>query len=48
MMNNFLTLSEAGLIDADEFPYKDGLLYSDTMYTDKMKGIIKTCESNNC
>src|ERR1035437_4945353 len=25
----------------DEFPYKNGLLYSDTRYSDKMKGLLK-------
>ena len=39
--NNFLTLSEAGLINADEFPYKDGLLYADPKYKIKMNGLLK-------
>jgi futalosine hydrolase len=39
--NKFFTLSEAGLIGADEFPYKDGLLYADMSYSDKMKGLLK-------
>jgi futalosine hydrolase len=38
---NFLTLSESGLISANDFPYKDGLLYADTSYNEKMKGILK-------
>jgi futalosine hydrolase len=39
--DEFFTLSEAGLINADEFPYKGGLLYSDSFYNDKIKNIIK-------
>ena len=38
---NFLTLSESGLISANDFPYKDGLLYTDTRYNEKMKSILK-------
>lgn len=37
----FLTLAEAGLIKAEEFPYKDGLLYSDNRYRDKLGEILK-------
>jgi futalosine hydrolase len=39
--DNFFTLSEAGLMSADEFPYKDGFLYADSRYSDKMKGILR-------
>jgi futalosine hydrolase len=39
--DNFLTLSEAGLMGADEFPYKDGRLITDPGYVEKMKNIIK-------
>ena len=39
--NNFLTLSEAGLLSTDEFPYKDGLLYADMKYRNKMTGLLK-------
>jgi len=38
---NFLTLSESGLISANDFPYKDGHLYTDTRYNEKMKSILK-------
>jgi futalosine hydrolase len=38
---NFLTLSEAGLSGADEFPYRDGLLLADNRYTLRMKSILK-------
>ncbi len=37
----FITLFEAGLSDADQFPYKDGLLYSDPVYFNKLKELIK-------
>jgi futalosine hydrolase len=39
--DKFFTLSEAGLVNADEFPYKDGLLYADTKYIEKMRTILK-------
>jgi len=39
--DKFISLSEAGLIGSDEFPYKDGVLYADARYCDKMKGILK-------
>ena len=39
--DKFISLSEAGLIGSDEFPYKDGVLYADSRYCDKMKGILK-------
>jgi futalosine hydrolase len=38
---NFLTLAEAGLISANEFPFREGKLYSDNMYTNKIKSILK-------
>jgi futalosine hydrolase len=37
----FLTLSEAGLSNPDEFPYKDGILYSDMKYREKLTGLLK-------
>jgi len=39
--DNFLTLAEAGLISANEFPFREGFLYTDTRYSDKMKSILK-------
>ncbi len=39
--NNFFTLSEAKLISADEFPYKNGMLYADPFYFNKIKNILK-------
>jgi futalosine hydrolase len=39
--DDFFTLSEAGLTGADEFPYKDGLLYTDKGIFDRMKSILK-------
>lgn len=38
---NFVTLFEAGLSNENEFPYKDGQLYSDPMYFNKLKDIVK-------
>jgi futalosine hydrolase len=38
---NYFTLFEAGLANANEFPYKDGRLYSDPVYFNKLKDIIK-------
>ncbi|HEX7494579.1 MAG TPA: futalosine hydrolase [Bacteroidales bacterium] len=38
---NFLTLAEAGLMSANEFPFREGRLYSDNMYTNKIKSILK-------
>lgn len=39
--DNFLTLSDAGLMSPDEFPFKDGLIYTDTSYNEKLKSILK-------
>jgi futalosine hydrolase len=39
--DNFLTLTEAGLVKADEYPFKDGLLYADKEIFGKMQGIMK-------
>jgi futalosine hydrolase len=39
--DNFLTLSEAGLISADEFPFMKGLLFADTRYIIRMKSLLK-------
>ena len=38
---NFLTLSEAGLTSANEFPYSNGFLYADTRYSIQMKRLLK-------
>jgi futalosine hydrolase len=38
---DFLTLAEAGLISANEFPFREGKLFSDNMYTNKIKSILK-------
>jgi futalosine hydrolase len=38
---NFLTLYEAGLAGADEFPFRNGLLHADTRYSVQMKSILK-------
>jgi futalosine hydrolase len=39
--DTFLTLSEAGLAGADEFPFINGFLHADTSYSVKMKNILK-------
>jgi len=37
----FFTLSEAGLRNGDEFPYKNDILYADARYKEKMGNIMK-------
>ena len=37
----FLTLSEAGLVNADEFPFKNGKLYSDMTNKEKMLNLLR-------
>jgi futalosine hydrolase len=39
--DKFLTLSEAGLLSADEFPYKNGHIFANTIFSEKMKGLLK-------
>lgn len=39
--DNFLTLSEAGLMNPDEFPFKQGILHADPRYCDQMEGHLK-------
>jgi futalosine hydrolase len=39
--DNFLTLSEAGLTNYDEFPFTKGLLLADTRYSLRMNDILK-------
>jgi len=39
--NSFLTLSEAGLAGANDFPFRDGVIHADPMYVQKMKNILK-------
>jgi futalosine hydrolase len=39
--DKFFTLCEAGLAVADEFPFRNGLLYADTRYSIKLKSRIK-------
>jgi futalosine hydrolase len=38
--DHFLTLSEAGLTGKDVFPFNDGLIYSDKIIYDRIKGIL--------
>jgi futalosine hydrolase len=39
--NNFLTLSEAGLISANEFPFSGGLIHTDPLFAGELRGIVK-------
>jgi len=38
---NFLTMSEAGLISANEFPFRDGLLYANSLFNFQVKSILR-------
>jgi futalosine hydrolase len=38
---NFITLFESGLSGADEFPFRNGLLYADSIYIERLKTKIK-------
>jgi futalosine hydrolase len=39
--DNFFTLSEAGLSNADEIPFRKGILYADNDYLVKIRGLVK-------
>ncbi len=39
--DKFLTLYEAGLSSADEFPFREGLLFADNRYSYLMRGLLK-------
>ena len=39
--SRFLTLQEAGLLGTNDFPFRDGLLFADNNYCDRIKHIIK-------
>jgi futalosine hydrolase len=39
--DNFLTLPEAGLMNPDEFPFKQGILHGDPKYCDQMLSHLK-------
>lgn len=39
--DNFLTLSEAGLISTDDVPFKNGILFSDSYYKERMASILR-------
>jgi futalosine hydrolase len=43
--DNFLTLTEAGLVRADEFPFRHGLIYSDFKNKEKITSIIKPVDA---
>ena len=38
---NFITLFEAGLVSANEFPFRDGHISADPVYCSRLKGILK-------
>jgi futalosine hydrolase len=42
---NFLTLSEAGLSGADEFPFQKGLLFADNRYSIHMKNLLRSVKA---
>ncbi len=39
--NSFLTFYEAGMSKADEFPFREGLLYSDTKFSIVMESLLR-------
>ncbi len=39
--DNFLTMHEAGLTGANEFPFRDGILIAENVYTEKIKNHLK-------
>jgi futalosine hydrolase len=39
--NNFITLAEAGLAAADEFPFRSGVIPADQAYLSLLKGLIR-------
>ena len=40
--DDFVTLAEAGLIDANEFPYKNGIINTDQRFSERLYSVIKT------
>ena len=40
--DSFLTLYEAGLAGADEFPFRNGLLHTNARYSIQMKNLVKS------
>jgi futalosine hydrolase len=43
--DSFLTLSEAGLANADEFPFSNGLLLADNDYVKLVRSFVKTARA---
>jgi len=39
--DSFKSLFEAGLLDADEFPFRNGVIHSDPRYINRLKGILR-------
>ena len=40
--DDFITLAEAGLINANAFPYKNGIIITDPRNSERLNGVIKT------
>jgi len=43
--DNFLTLSEAGLVNPNQFPFVEGLIHTDTCYADILKSVAGTASA---
>jgi len=43
--DNFITLSEAGLTGADDFPYQNGILHSHNEYVERMNSHLKAVDA---
>lgn len=43
--NRFLTLSEAGLTDANKFPFRKDLIYTDNEYVDRLKDMVRSVKA---
>jgi len=39
--DKFMTLQEAGLVNANEYPYRNGIIYSENEFTEKLKYILR-------
>jgi futalosine hydrolase len=39
--DRFLSLAESGLVDPDEFPFRNGILYCENKYSEKISRLVK-------
>jgi futalosine hydrolase len=39
--NRYLTLAESGLVDPDEFPFRNGIIYCENNYSEKISHLVK-------